>query len=126
MENMITNAWTSFSVTDLKQASFFYKDILGLAVKDHPMGMLEIQLPGAGTVWIYPKDSHKPATYTVLNLVVKDIEKGVEQLIASGIIFEHYPSFNTDEKGIARHEGRPAIAWFKDPSGNILALMEEL
>ncbi len=109
---------------DLAEATTFYGQILGLELKKHPMRMVELKLPQGGIVWIYPKDTHSPASFTVLNLVVSDIETAVHEMTQKGVRFEQYPDFNTDPRGIARHPERPPVAWFKDPSANILALME--
>ena len=121
-----TIAFTGFSVDDLAKAKDFYTNTLGLTLEDETMG-LRFQLGGGGKVFVYPKDDHKPATYTMLNFVVDDIDKAVEDLKAKGVAFEQYEGM-TDEKGIARgiknHQG-PDIAWFKDPAGNILSVLQE-
>ncbi len=114
------HAFSGFSVDDLSTAKKFYADTLGLKVGDEPAG-LRLQLGGGGVVFVYPKDDHVPATFTVLNFPVEDIEKAVEQLAGSGVSFEKYPG--TDEKGINRGIG-PAIAWFKDPAGNFLSVLQ--
>jgi catechol 2,3-dioxygenase-like lactoylglutathione lyase family enzyme len=118
----------SFSVKDIEAAKTFYTETLGLKLDSSEMG-LQLGLPGGGHLFIYPKDDHQPATFTVLNLVVKDIEAAVEELAGKGVSFEHYDSgmIKTDEKGIARGlaAGKgPDIAWFKDPSDNILAVLQ--
>ena|SRR5579884_444382 len=118
-------AFSGFSVNDQEEAKKFYAETLGLELKDDQMG-LTFKLPGGGEVFIYPKDDHTPATYTMLNLVVEDIDQAVEELKAKGIEFEHYEM--TDEKGIARGKSvnmGPDIAWFKDPSGNILSVLQD-
>ncbi|MEQ8523909.1 VOC family protein [Gracilimonas sp.] len=122
----IKNTFSSFSVDDLEEAYKFYSETLGLKVTKDEMGFLNIDLSGGGRAVIYPKEKeHKPAVFTVLNFVVKDIEKAVEVLINKGIIFEQYSGdIATDEKGIMRENG-PLIAWFKDPAGNILSIIEE-
>ncbi len=119
-----SKAFGSFSVDDLEKAKAFYKDTLGLNVKDNPMGILELHLKGGNPVIMYPKANHEPATFTVLNFPVKDLEKIADGLIALGIRFEHYPELNTDRKGISRTQG-PLIAWFKDPAGNILSVIQD-
>ena len=119
-----SKAFGGFSVNDLQKAKSFYKGTLGLTVKDNPMGILELHLTGTNPMIIYPKVDHKPATFTVLNFPVKDLEKIVDGLIGLGIRFEQYPELNTDSKGISRTEG-PLIAWFKDPAGNILSVIQE-
>jgi catechol 2,3-dioxygenase-like lactoylglutathione lyase family enzyme len=123
-------AFSSFSVNDAAKAKEFYGQTLGLDIsedKDMPM-LLNIQLATGGMVMVYPKDDHVPATYTILNFPVDDIEKAVDELSEQGVKFESYDTgpTKTNEKGIARDESGqgPAIAWFKDPSGNILAVLE--
>lgn len=121
---MINKAWSSFSVPDIEKAKIFYGEVLGLDLEEHSMGMLELKLPGGGIHWIYAKGNHLPADFTVLNLQVGNIDETVDLLGQKGIQFEHYQEFGTDEKGISRHPERPAVAWLKDPFGNILAIME--
>ncbi|ALV44946.1 glyoxalase [Arthrobacter alpinus] len=119
-------AFSSFSVSDIAAARDFYQDTLGLAVTEQD-GMLTLHLGGGGTVLVYPKDaSHEPATFTVLNFPVADIEGAVETLVASGVELERYAGtpMETDAKGIFR-QGGPLIAWFKDPSGNVLSVIQE-
>jgi len=118
-----TPAFSSFAVDDLDAARSFYGDTLGLTVSDGPMGVLSLDLPGDRSVLIYPKPDFTPATYTVLNFAVEDVEAAVDELGARGIEFERYEGFDQDEKGIARASG-PDIAWFKDPAGNILAVLK--
>jgi catechol 2,3-dioxygenase-like lactoylglutathione lyase family enzyme len=114
------HAFSSFSVNDLAAAKQFYGDTLGLKIDEQPEG-LGLHLANGGRVFLYPKDDHVPATFTVLNFPVDDIEKAVEQLAGLGVTFESYP--DTDEKGINRGMG-PDIAWFKDPAGNFLSVLE--
>ena len=117
-------AFSSFSVKDIKQAKQFYGETLGLKVSETPEGL---QLnTGGTTVFLYPKPDHTPASFTVLNFHVDDIEAAVKELKALGIKLEHYnlPDIKTDESGIFRGPG-PQIAWFKDPAGNILSVLEE-
>ena len=114
-----TPAFSSFSVDDLAAAKEFYGDRLGLRIDEQPEG-LGLQLEGGGIVFLYPKEDHVPATFTVLNFPVEDLEKAVEQMVGRGISFERYPE--TDDNGINRGEG-PDIAWFKDPAGNFLAVL---
>jgi len=118
-------AFSSFSVNDLNQAKRFYGQLLGLDVSDKTEG-LELHLAGKSTVFMYPKPNHVPATYTVLNFPVDNIERAVSDLGRRGIRFEHYDEgeIKTDEKGIA-HTSGPKIAWFKDPAGNILSVLEQ-
>ena len=120
-----SKAFSGFSVDNLDKAKSFYGETLGLAIEEHEeMGLLQLNLAGGGTVMMYQKDSHEPATYTVLNFPVDDVDKTVDALMEKGITFEHYDGFDQDEKGISRGMG-PTIAWFKDPAGNILAVLEE-
>ena len=122
-------AFSSFSVDDLAKAEEFYGQTLGLEVsKDEKMGILNVRFGGGGRTVIYPKSDHAAATFTVLNFPVEDIEAAVDELAAKGAEFEKYHEgqIKTDEKGIAGEEGKgPRIAWFKDPAGNILAVMSE-
>jgi catechol 2,3-dioxygenase-like lactoylglutathione lyase family enzyme len=116
-------AFSSFSVDDLQKAKDFYAQTLGLKVKESKEG-LELH-PGENDVFIYPKPNHAPATFTVLNFLVEDIEATVDELSGKGVKFEHYEGeIKTDEKGIHRNSG-PTIAWFKDPAGNILSVVEK-
>src|SRR2546423_13901741 len=115
-------AFSSFSVNDLHKAKQFYGDTLGVKVKESPEG-LELH-PGQQSIFIYPKPNHKPATFTVLNFQVNDIDATVDELKRKGVSFERYEGeMKTDEKGIHR-DGGPTIAWFKDPAGNILSVLE--
>lgn len=116
-------AFSSFSVDDLQKAKQFYEQTLGLKVAQSPEG-LELH-PGNTDVFIYPKPNHEPATFTVLNFLVEDIDSVVDDLKQKGVTFERYEgSIKTDEKGIHRNGG-PTIAWFKDPAGNILSVIEK-
>ena len=117
-----SHAFSGFSTSDLDKAREFYSGTLGLEVTDEN-GMLNLQLAGGGRVLIYPKDNHEPASYTVLNFPVENIEGAVDGLTAAGIQFERYEGISRDERGIAREYG-PAIAWFKDPAGNILSVLQ--
>ena len=119
-----SKAFSSFSVDDIQKAKKFYEEVLGLQTES-PMDMLAIKTSGNNDIFIYAKPNHEPATFTVLNFPVDDIEKTVDELIAKGITFEqyHFGEIDTDEKGIAH--GEPKIAWFKDPAGNILSVIEE-
>ena len=117
------HAFSSFSVNDLEQAKKFYGDKLGLEVSMTPEG-LDLKLAGGGHCFMYPKPNHEPASFTVLNFIVDDIDQAVDQLDKLGVRFEHYEGdIKTDEKGIHRNAG-PKIAWFKDPAGNILSVLE--
>jgi catechol 2,3-dioxygenase-like lactoylglutathione lyase family enzyme len=117
-------AFSGFSVDNLAKAKKFYSDVLGLQVEEEGPG-IRLQLPGGGTVFAYAKDGgHQPATFTILNFVVDDIDKAVDDLTGRGVKFEHYDAgIKTDVKGIARGQG-PDIAWFKDPAGNIMSVLE--
>lgn len=120
-----TTTFSSFSVNDLEKAKDFYGNVLGLKVSDTPMGLLEIKLSGGGRVMIYSKPDHVPATFTVLNFIVEDVGKAVDILMGKGIRFEQYDEpIKTDGKGISHH-GNFKMAWFKDPAGNILAILNE-
>lgn len=115
--------FSGFAVDDIDAARAFYSDTLGLTVVDGEMGLLHLMLSDAAAVLIYPRENHQPAPYTVLNFPVRDIEAAVDTLTAKGVRFEQYPDMGTDERGIFRHGG-PLIAWFTDPAGNVLAVME--
>jgi catechol 2,3-dioxygenase-like lactoylglutathione lyase family enzyme len=120
-------AFSGISVDNLEKAKEFYSKILGLSLKGEEMG-LHFALPDGGSLFIYPKDNHEPATFTVLNFVVEDIDEAVDALTKSGVEFEKYEGFHQDEKGIARGKSAemgPDIAWFKDPAGNILSVLED-
>ena len=117
--------FSSYSVNKLDEAKEFYTRVLGLGAQENEMGILDLELPGGQSLIIYPKDDHRPASFTILNFVVGNIDKAVDGLAAKGVVFERYDGFDHDEKGIARSNGNgPSIAWFRDPAGNILALME--
>jgi catechol 2,3-dioxygenase-like lactoylglutathione lyase family enzyme len=118
--------FSGFSVNDMAKAKEFYGKTLGLAFKDD-MGGTRLQLPNASEVWIYQKDDHQPATYTMLNFIVDNIDAALDELLQSGIVFEQYPGLPQDEKGVMRGKSKnmgPNIAWFKDPAENILAVVE--
>jgi catechol 2,3-dioxygenase-like lactoylglutathione lyase family enzyme len=122
-------AFSGFSVNDLDKAKQFYTQVLGLAVDNETMG-LQLKLPGGGGLFIYPKEDHQPATFTVLNFVVEDIDEAVDELVRLGVSFEHYDNMpaKPDEKGIMRGlsaDQGPDIAWFKDPAGNILSVLQD-
>ena len=125
--NMFKEAksFSSFSVNDLQKAKEFYGQTLGLDVAETQEG-LELHT-GDNTVFLYPKPNHTPASFTVLNFHVDDIEAAVDELNALGVNLEHYnlPDIKTDERGIFRGPNSPTIAWFKDPAGNILSILEE-
>jgi catechol 2,3-dioxygenase-like lactoylglutathione lyase family enzyme len=118
-----SSAFSGFSTDDLPKAKAFYADTLGVDVSEQG-GVLALHLGGGHEVIIYPKPNHEPATFTVLNFPVANINQVVDQLTQAGIQIERYEGFDQDERGIMRDEGRP-IAWFKDPAGNILSVIEE-
>jgi len=119
-----SKAFSGFSVDDIPKAKQFYGGTLGLEVSE-AQGLLTLHLAGGATVLVYPKPNHVPATFTVLNFPVADIEKAVERLTKSGVRFERYEgTLKTDKLGIFRG-GEPLIAWFKDPAGNILSVLEQ-
>jgi catechol 2,3-dioxygenase-like lactoylglutathione lyase family enzyme len=121
-----SHAFSGFSTNDLAKTRAFYAETLGLEVTDEN-GMINLHLAGGGRVLIYPKDNHEPASFTVLNFPVEDIDKAADDLIAAGIQFERYEGANQDARGIARppsSEYGPPIAWFKDPAGNILSVLQ--
>jgi catechol 2,3-dioxygenase-like lactoylglutathione lyase family enzyme len=117
-----SHGFSGFSTNDIARAKAFYTDTLGLEVTEEN-GMLTLHLAGGGRVLIYPKDNHEPATFTVLNFPVEDIDKAVDALTGAGVEFERYEGSGQDERGIAR-QYPPPIAWFKDPAGNILSVLE--
>lgn len=119
-----TKAFSSFSVNDLKKAKEFYGRTLGLEVSESPEG-LELHIAGQNEIFIYPKPDHSPATFTILNFPVNNIDETVDRLSKLGVRFEQFEGeMKTDSKGIFRGEG-PKIAWFKDPAGNFLSVLEE-
>src|SRR5688572_26548527 len=120
-----TKAFSSFSVNDLRKARQFYGEVLGLDVSEKPEG-LELLIAGVDRVFVYPKSNHTPASFTILNFPVNDIEKASDELRRRGVRFEHYneSDLKTDDKGIYRGKG-PKIAWFKDPAGNIFSILED-
>lgn len=119
-----TKAFSGFSVDDIPRAKEFYGETLGLEVSDEN-GLLNLHIAGDRDTLVYPKPDHQPASFTILNFPVSDIEAAVDQLAERGVEFERYQGteIETDEKGIFRGEG-PLIAWFKDPAGNVLAVIE--
>jgi catechol 2,3-dioxygenase-like lactoylglutathione lyase family enzyme len=124
-------AFSGFSVHDLAKTREFYSEILGLRVEDEGVGV-RLHLPGGARLFAYPKENHQPATFTILNFEVEDIDEAVDELASRGVHFEHYQPGRgqgpgTDDKGIFRGKKQnmgPDIAWFKDPSGNILSVIE--
>ncbi|HJV09235.1 MAG TPA: VOC family protein [Acidimicrobiales bacterium] len=118
-----SGAFSSYSVTDLAAAKAFYEGTLCLAVEELPQG-LGVNLSTGGSVFLYPKDDHQPASFTVLNFRVDDIEAAVDELTGSGVTMEHYDGFDQDDRGISSAGGGPRIAWFKDPAGNVLSVVQ--
>ena len=120
-----TKAFSGFSVDDIEKAKDFYSRTLGLKVSQEN-GLLNLHIAGGTNVLIYPKPDHSPATFTILNFPVEDVDEAVDELSKRGVRFEKYeqPDIKTDPKGIHRGEG-PVIAWFKDPAGNVLSVLEE-
>jgi predicted enzyme related to lactoylglutathione lyase len=120
-----SKAFSGFAVDDIEKAREFYGETLGLEVETvEGPGLLTIHLAGGRDTIVYPKPDFAPATYTILNFPVDDVEATVEDLTARGVTFERYDGMDQDEKGISSGMG-PTIAWFKDPAGNILAVLEE-
>jgi predicted enzyme related to lactoylglutathione lyase len=123
-----SQAFSSFSVNDIPRAKHFYGKVLGIDVEeDRDMGTLTLKPAGGATVMVYGKPNHVPATFTVLNFPVKDVEQAVKELKGKGVRFEVYDDgdLKTDPQGIARGNGGPTIAWFKDPAGNILSVLQD-
>ena len=120
-----SKAFTGFSANDIPKAKEFYAGTLGLNVSED-YGILTLRLAAGNNVIIYPKPNHVPATFTVLNFPVKDVDLAADELKKRGVRFEQYdgPNLKTDEKGIMRGNG-PTIAWFKDPAGNILSIIDQ-
>jgi catechol 2,3-dioxygenase-like lactoylglutathione lyase family enzyme len=124
------SAFTSFSTNDIEAAKRFYVDVLSLELKDEPMGGLELGLgAGGGVLFIYPKENHEPASFTVLNFAVTDLEAAVDELRSKGVDTKIYPDeeFPSDERGIVRGGpgGEGDICWFRDPAGNVLSVMSD-
>ncbi|MET8835277.1 VOC family protein [Micromonospora sp. NPDC004540] len=121
-----TKAFSGFSVDDADRAERFYTDVLGLRVsRDDAMGgLLTLHLAGDRPVLVYPKPDHHPATYTVLNFPVPDIDRAVDELVSRGVRLERYEGMPQDDKGVMRGNG-PSIAWFTDPAGNVLSVLQE-
>jgi catechol 2,3-dioxygenase-like lactoylglutathione lyase family enzyme len=117
-----TKAFSGFAVDDLSKAREFYGETLGLRTSEEN-GLLTLHIAGDRDTLVYPKPDHTPADYTILNFPVDDIDEAVDALAARGVQFERYEGFGQDEKGIAREAG-PPIAWFRDPAGNILSVLQ--
>jgi catechol 2,3-dioxygenase-like lactoylglutathione lyase family enzyme len=119
-----TNAFSGFAVTDLAAARRFYGETLGIRTTDEAPMLMTLHLADDRPTLVYEQPSATPASYTILNFQVPDIEVAVDELGASGVRFERYEGFDQDERGIARGAG-PLIAWFKDPSGNVLSILQD-
>jgi catechol 2,3-dioxygenase-like lactoylglutathione lyase family enzyme len=117
-----TKAFSGFAVDDVDKARDFYSEALGLEVSEEN-GMLTLQIAGDRPTLVYPRPNHTPADYTILNFPVDDIDQAVDDLTARGVQFERYEGFDQDDRGIMRAEG-PPIAWFKDPAGNVLSVIQ--
>ena len=117
-----SRAFSGFAVPDIEQARRFYGEVLGLVVEEEN-GLLRLHIAGDRDIVVYPKPDHTPATYTILNFPVDDLEATVDALAQRGVVFERYQGFEQDERGILRGQG-PPIAWFKDPAGNILSVIQ--
>ncbi len=122
-----SRAFSGFSVDDIPKAKEFYSRTLGLDVTEN-QGMLTLNLAGGASIILYPKANHTPATFTVLNFPVESVDRAVDELTNRGVRFERYdlPDIKTDERGISRDGRGPIIAWFKDPAGNILSILEPM
>jgi predicted enzyme related to lactoylglutathione lyase len=120
-----TPAFSGFSVDDIEAARKFYGETLGVKVSDPGMGLLALDIAGGHNILIYPKPDHEPATFTILNFPVDDIDTAVDELGRRGVEFLRYEGFDQDDKGIARGPEGPPIAWFTDPAGNILSVLQE-
>ena len=120
-----SKAFSGFSVNDVSQARMFYADTLGLRVSEDN-GMLTLHLAGDRDILVYPKDDHTPASFTILNFPVNDVDAAVDELTNRGVSFERYPDMEADmdEKGVF-HGGGPLIAWFTDPAGNVLSVIQD-
>ena len=126
LENMFTDtkAFSGFAVDDVDAARAFYGDTLGLRTSEEH-GILTLHIAGGRDVIVYPRPNHVPAQYTILNFPVDDVEAAVDELTARGVTFERYEGFPQDEKGIMRDNG-PDIAWFTDPAGNVLSVIQDV
>ncbi|MFC9327672.1 VOC family protein [Kitasatospora sp. NPDC057015] len=119
-----SKAFSGFAVDDIDKARSFYGETLGLDVTEDD-GLLRLHLGGGADVLVYPRPGHTPAAFTVLNFPVDDIEAAVDELGRRGVRIERYPGFDADERGIHRGDGGPTVAWFTDPAGNILSVLQE-
>jgi catechol 2,3-dioxygenase-like lactoylglutathione lyase family enzyme len=117
-----SKAFSGFAVDDLEKAKAFYEDVLGLKTSEEH-GLMTLHLAGDRPTLVYPKPGHEPASYTILNFPVEDIDAAVDALMERGVAFEIYEESGQDEKGVMRRYG-PPIAWFRDPAGNILSILQ--
>jgi catechol 2,3-dioxygenase-like lactoylglutathione lyase family enzyme len=122
-----SKAYSGFAVDDLGKAKAFYEQTLGLPLTelDPQAGVLQLTTGGDRDIVVYLSSNLTPASYTILNFPVDDIDKAVDELAARGVHFERYGDFPQDEKGIVRGPGRPQVAWFKDPAGNVLSVIQD-
>ena len=118
-----SKAFSGFAVPDVESARTFYEDILGLQVSQEDEGLV-LHLAGGRDTFVYPKPDHVPATYTILNFPVDDVAAAVDELAGKGVRFEQYEGIEQDARGISRDPAGPPIAWFTDPAGNILSVLE--
>jgi len=118
-----TKAFSGFAVDDIHKAREFYGDTLGIRTSEEN-GLMTLHLAGDRDTLVYPRPDHTPATYTILNFPVEDIDQAVDELSARGVRFERYDNFDQDEKGVFRGGG-PYIAWFRDPAGNVLSVLQQ-
>jgi catechol 2,3-dioxygenase-like lactoylglutathione lyase family enzyme len=118
-------AFSGFSVGNIAAAHDFYAGQLGIEVQELDNGLLRLHLADDYEVIVYPKNDHTPAVFTILNFSVEDIERAVDELSAAGVETIRYQGFDQDERGISRNPGGPPIAWFNDPAGNVLAVLED-
>ena len=119
-----TRAFSGFAVDDVARAREFYERTLGIRTSE-ANGLLTLHLAGDRPTLVYPRPGHRPADYTILNFPVDDVERAVDELTARGVAMERYDGFDQDDKGISRAAGGPPIAWFKDPAGNVLSVIEQ-
>ena len=118
-----TKAFSGFAVDDLEAAERFYGDTLGLETSRNELGIVTLHIAGERDTIVYPKDDHTPAEFTILNFPVDDIDAAVDELSSRGVSFERYDGMEQDERGVMR-AGGPLIAWFRDPAGNVLSVLE--
>jgi catechol 2,3-dioxygenase-like lactoylglutathione lyase family enzyme len=122
-----SKAFSGFAVDDLQKAQSFYGDVLGLKTEilDEANGLMTLHLAGGRDTLVYLRPGFTPASSTILNFPVEDVEAAVDELTARGVEFEHYEGMGQDDKGISREDSGPVIAWFKDPAGNVLSILEQ-